>query len=197
MTAAEVVNLVSALVWPAIVVVLVLLFRHPIKDLLGRLKSVEAPGFKGAFNAPAEAALGKAGSIAVPKVHDQATQALINQTASQPWWAVHQAWRSVRWAAEKVSPDLRGSDVTTIDRVRRLKDEGLVDDEVLQLTLTLRGLFYDMRAEPEALTSTAAADFVEAASTLAQILREIPAAIPSNSDMAQHTWPSIGPVSAD
>jgi len=39
MAAADVINLVSALVWPAIVVPLVLLFRDPIKNLLGRLKS--------------------------------------------------------------------------------------------------------------------------------------------------------------
>ncbi len=189
MTAAEVTDLVSALVWPAIIAVLVLLFRNPIRELLARLRSVETPGFKGAFNEPAEKALGKAESIAVPKAHDQATQALINQTASQPWWAVHQAWRSVRWAAEKASPEPTGPDVTTVDRVYRLKDEDRVDDEVVQLAMTLRGLFYDMRREPETLTPTAAADFVEAASTLAQALRAIP------SDSAQHAWPRYGPDS--
>jgi len=172
MTAADVISLVSALVWPAIVVLFVLLFRDPIKNLLGRLKSFETPGFKGAFNEPAEEALGKAEAIAVPRAHDQATQALINQTASQPWWAVHQVWRSVRWAAERATPDLKGPDVTTADRVHRLQEKGLVDDDVVQLALTLRGLYYDMKGEPDALTSTAAADFVEAASTLAQALRE-------------------------
>jgi hypothetical protein len=196
MTAADMINLVSALVWPAIVVLLVLLFREPIKNLLGRLKSFETPGFKGAFNDPAEEALGKAESIAVPKAHDQATQALINQTASQPWWAVHQAWRSVRWAAERATPDLKGPDVTTADRVHRLHDEGLADDEVVQLTLTLRGLYYDMKREPEALTSTAAADFVEAASTLAQALRETSTGTPPNTapvDGTQHSWPAVEP----
>jgi hypothetical protein len=179
MTAADVINLVSALVWPAIVVLLVLIFRDPIKSLLGRLKSFETPRFKGTFNEPAEEALGKAEAIAVPRAHDQATQALINQTASQPWWAVHQAWRSVRWAAERATPCLKGTDLTTADRVHRLLDDGVIDDGVVQLTLTLRGLYYEMKAEPEALTSTAAADFVEAASTLAQALREASADNPS------------------
>jgi hypothetical protein len=51
LTAADVINLVSALVWPVVVLLLVLIFRNPLKNLLGRLKSFETPGFKGAFNA--------------------------------------------------------------------------------------------------------------------------------------------------
>jgi hypothetical protein len=199
MTAADVINLVSALVWPVIVVLLVLVFRDPIKSLLGRLKSFETPGFKGAFNEPAEEALGKAEAIAVPRAHDQATQALINQTASQPWWAVHQAWRSARWAAERATPDLKGPSITTADRVHRLREEGLVDDQVVQLTLTLRGLYYDMKGEPDALTSTAAADFVEAASTLAQALRETSSgtsASPASGDGAKPSWPAVEPPGA-
>ena len=196
MTAADVINLISALVWPAIVVLLVVLFRDPIKSLLGRLKSFETPGFKGAFNEPAEEALSKAEAIAVPRAYDQATRTLINQTASQPWWAVHQAWRSVRWAAERGTPGLRGSDITTAQRVQRLHDEGLVDDDVVQLTLILRGLYYDMQGDPEALTPTAAADFVEAASTLAQALRTASTGTPPNPappDDAQHSWSVVQP----
>jgi hypothetical protein len=152
--------------------------RDPLKSLLGRLKSFETPGFKGAFNEPAEKALGKAEAIAAPSAHDQMTQALINQTASQPWWAVHQSWRSVRWAAEKATPGLNGADFTTEDRVRRLLDDGVIDDDLAQLALTLRGLYYDMIKDPDALTPTAAADFVEATLTLARALQEAPAARP-------------------
>lgn len=54
MTAADVIKLVSSLIWPAIVVVLALLFREPITGLLKRLKSIETAGFNGAFNEPAE-----------------------------------------------------------------------------------------------------------------------------------------------
>jgi hypothetical protein len=192
----DVINLVSVLVWPAIVVLLVFLFRDPIKNLLERMKSFEAPGFKGAFNESAERALGEAEAIAFPAAHDQATQALISQTASQPWWAVHQAWRSVRWAAERASPSSQGPGATTMDAVQRLHDKGLVDDSVVQLTLTLRGLYYEMKAEPEVLTSTAAADFVEAASTLARVLRAVspgaePGAVPT--DGALPAWPAVQP----
>jgi hypothetical protein len=200
MTAADVISLVSALVWPAIVVLLVVLFRDPIKSLLGRLKSFETPGFKGAFNEPAEEALSKADAIAVPRAHDQATQALINQTASQPWWAVHQAWRSVRWAAERGTPELKGPGVTTAERVQRLRDEGLIDDGVVQLTLNLRGLYYDMRADPGALTPTAAADFVEAASTLAGALRAASTGTwPSSPspDGEERPWPAVEPSASE
>jgi hypothetical protein len=196
MRATDVINLVSVLVWPAIVVLLVFLFRDPIKNLLERLKSFEAPGFKGAFNESAEQALGEAEAIAFPAAHDQATQALINQTASQPWWAVHQAWRSVRWAAERASPGSKEPGTTTMDAVQRLHDQGLADDNVVQLTLTLRGLYYEMKAEPEALTSTAAADFVEAASTLARVLRAASTrAEPADAatDGAQPAWPAVQP----
>lgn len=196
MTAADVINLVSALIWPAIVVLLVLLFRDPIKSLLGRLKSIEAPGFKGAFNEPAEEALSKAEAIAAPRAHDQATQALINQTASQPWWAVHQAWRSVRWAAERGTPEVKGPSVTTAERVQHLRDKELVSDDIVQLTLTLRGLYYDMKGDPGALTPTAASDFVEAASTLAHALRIASTSAPPtppSTDSTPHSWPAVQP----
>jgi hypothetical protein len=201
MTATDVINLVSVLVWPAIVVLLVFLFRDPIKNLLERMKSFEAPGFKGAFNEQAEQALGEAEAIAFPAAHDQATQALINQTASQPWWAVHQAWRSVRWAAERALAGSKGSGTTTIDAVQRLHDQGRVDDSVVQLTLTLRGLYYDMKADPQTLTSTAAADFVEAAATLARVLRAAstrgePGATPTGAtptDGDLPAWPAVHP----
>jgi len=172
MTAADMIKLVSSLIWPAIVVLLALLFREPIIGLLRRLKTIEAGGFRGAFNEPAEVALVKADAIA-PSAYDPATQALIDQTASHPWWAVHQMWRSVRWTARLLTKDLEGS-FNTEERVRHLANQGLVGEDVFQLTMTLRGLYYDMKAEPQLLTSTAAADFVEAASKLAQALLEVP-----------------------
>lgn len=185
------IKLVSALIWPVIVVVLALLFREPITGLLKRLKSIEAPGFKGAFNEPAEQALDKADAIA-PQAFDPATQALIDQTASHPWWAVHQSWRSVRWAAVQATPDLEG-EPTTPDRVQHLVKQGRAGEDLLQLTVTLRGLYYDMKAEPQLLTSTAAADFVEATSRLAQAIRVI---ADSTSDDAEPGY-IYGPPASD
>jgi hypothetical protein len=168
--AADVIRLVSSLIWPAIVVVLALLFREPITSLLRRLKSIETAGFKGAFNEPAEQALDKADAIDAPSANDPATQALIDQTASHPWWAVHQAWRAVRWAAVQATGELPAS-ANTEERVQLLIDQGSAEQDLLQLTRTLRGLYYDMKAEPQLLTGTAAADYVEAASKLAEALR--------------------------
>jgi hypothetical protein len=91
--------------------------------------------------------------------------------AAQPWWAVNQAWRLVRWAAREASGGTTGDTETTPDRVGRLLKEGLVSDDIFQLTLMLRGLYYDMRQEPELVTSTAASDFVEAAGKLFESLR--------------------------
>jgi hypothetical protein len=168
-SAADVIKLVSSLIWPAIVIVLALVFREPITSLLRRLKSIEAAGFKGAFNEPAEQALDKADAIGAPATYDSATQALIDQTASHPWWAVHQAWRAVRWAAAQATEELPAS-ANTEERVQLLVNRGYASEDLLQLTRTLRGLYYDMKADPQLLTSTAAADYVEAASKLARTL---------------------------
>jgi hypothetical protein len=101
---------------------------------------------------------------------DPATRALIAQTASQPWWAVNQAWKMVRESARRAV----GTDPTrfadTPERVRFLQAEGRVTDDVRRLTETLRGLYDDMKEQPELLTPAAAADFVEAAAKLAQTL---------------------------
>jgi hypothetical protein len=109
MTSAEVVSLVTALIWPVVVLILAIFYQGAIKDLLKRLKSAQVPGFKGAFDKSAEKVLDKAdvalreSNVVDKTVRDPATQLLINQTASQPSWAVHQAWRNIRDAALKAT----------------------------------------------------------------------------------------------
>lgn len=168
MKVTDVINL-AVLVWPAIVVLLVFLFRDPIKNLLERLKS---QGLKAHSTSWRSKPLARRRPSPFRRLTTRPLRlSLTKQRASHGGPAVHQAWRSVRWAAERALPGSKRSGATTMDAVQRLHDQGLVDDNVVQLTLTLRGLYYEMKAEPEALTSTAAADFVEAASTLARVLR--------------------------
>jgi hypothetical protein len=165
------IKLVTALSWPVAVLVLALFFQGSIKDLLKRLKTVEGPGFKGAFSEQAEKALSTADHIEVEvPVRDPATLALIHQTASHPWWAVHQAWRLVREAARDATGGRYGDGIGTPDRVRALRDEGRVPEEVYQLTRTLHGLYLDIRSSPGQLTPDAASDYVEAAAKLGQAL---------------------------
>lgn len=47
MTSTEVVSLVTALIWPAIVLTLAIFYQGAIKDLLKRLKSAQVAGFTG------------------------------------------------------------------------------------------------------------------------------------------------------
>jgi hypothetical protein len=100
MTSGEVVQLVTALIWPVVVVLLAFAYRKPLGRLLNRLSSLEAAGVKGEFNAPAEKVLDEAelvtGKGDTPDATgDTTTLKLINLTATQPWWSVHQAWRLV------------------------------------------------------------------------------------------------------
>jgi hypothetical protein len=80
-----------------------------------------------------------------------------------------------------------------------LRRQGVIDDDLAQLALILRGLYYDMKKDPDALTPTAAADFVEATVTLAQALQKVPADGRSVNKQAPHSMPAIerqksGPV---
>jgi hypothetical protein len=104
---------------------------------------------------------------------DAATEALINQTATQPWWAAHQAWRLVRWAAKEATGARAGDFDNTAERVKYLLSEGLITEDVYKVTLALRGLYGEMRAKPQQLDPAAASDFVEAAAKLVHTLRQI------------------------
>ena len=106
---------------------------------------------------------------------DPETLALIDQTATQPWWAVHQAWRLCRWASEAAAGSQASSYYRTPDRVAYLEREGLVSKDVTKLSVRLRSLYNDIKAEPELLTRDAASDFVEAAAQLVQALQSVPA----------------------
>jgi hypothetical protein len=190
MTSTEVVSLVTALIWPAIVLTLAIFYQGAIKDLLKRLKSAQVAGFKGAFDKSAEKALDKAdtalreSNVADKTVRDPATQLLINQTASQPSWAVHQAWRNIRDAALKATGAKGAELASTPERVDYLLNEGLVSQDVYELALTMRGLYDEVREEPGALTPTAASDFVEAAAKLVEVLRAVRVVPPDVSELA-------------
>lgn len=188
MTSSDVVKIVTAFIWPVIVVLIAILYHEPLTGLLRRLKSFEAAGFKGAFSEQAEKALDKAdaamgqNNAADDVSHDAATEALINQTATQPWWAAHQAWRLVRWAAKEAAGDQAGGFDNTAQRVQYLLGKGLITEDVYQVTLALRGLYGEMRAKPQQLDPAAASDFVEAAAKLVHTLRQV--SVPSADDIS-------------
>jgi hypothetical protein len=59
------VRLITTLIWPVAVLILAGVFREPLIGLLKRLRSVEGPGFRGAFAESAEQALNQAEDLKV------------------------------------------------------------------------------------------------------------------------------------
>lgn len=177
----DIVQLIGSSLWPIVVLVVSIQYRRPIGRLIDRIRDFEGLGLKGAFSLPAENAVEAADralrEIDVPDLtsQDPEIQTLIRQTATQPWWAVHQAYRIIRGAAKEASESsgLTDSFGNTSERVKALRDNGVVGEEIYRLADLLRSLYYEMKREPELLTPPAASDFVEAAAKLAQTLREV------------------------
>lgn len=177
MTASDLVRIATALVWPVTVLFLALIFKTPIADLIDRLRSFETLGLKGAFNAPAEKVRKEADTkLKQPNASpDPIANTLLNQSATQPWWAVDQAWRMVRRAArDAVGSEASGLGSGTAERVRYLRDKGRASPETYRLTNELRGLYYQMKERQTQVTPTAAVDFIETALQLARALQDAP-----------------------
>lgn len=159
---------ITTLIWPAVVVILALVFRTPIMELLGRLKNLQVAGVKTEFNVFAEVAFDSAETIQVTP--DSATAALIDQTATQPWPAVRQAWLLIQTTAREAVNGRAKDGNTTPERVRMLLSQDRTSADVYQLAKVLSGLYNEMKKSPAQIAPSAAADYVHAAAKLVAAL---------------------------
>jgi hypothetical protein len=159
---------ITVLIWPAAVIILAIIFKTPIGSLLNRLKNVEVAGVKTEFNIVAEVAVDNAEAINVTP--DSATAALVDQTASHPWAAVHQAWLLIQVTAREAVNGRPKDGNTTPERVKILLRQKRTSPDVYQLARVLTGLYWEMKKAPAQIGPAAATDYVQAAAKLVAAL---------------------------
>lgn len=95
--------------------------------------------------------------------------------STNPKKAIKEAWEAVREAAQEVARR-RGIDwTTTKDLVEHLGRENELSGAIVRAMRDLRNLRYDMdHQESQDITPTAAADYVVAAASVADVLRTLP-----------------------
>lgn len=176
--AATLISAISKLVWPAAVVILILVFRKPIVEQVGRLQAFKAGGTEFTFAQQVDDALRASAKLPTQVVDEVSTarQAHLIQLAStDAREAVHLAWRVVREAAQGAASRRHLKWSTTKDLVEHLGKEGLLDSSTVQLVLNLRSLRYDMADNPQqVVTPSVATAYVTAATSVADLLSTVP-----------------------
>lgn len=179
-------KLISSLVWPALVVAVVLLFRHQIAQRIVDLKKVKGPGFEAEFELIG--ALGDAvDRRAIPSAGAQAADEAIAKEAEvvelladeQPRAAILASWILVEKEARDAAERLGLTFGTAIPRspsvqwlLSLLAQEGVLSDEAIELAQRLHRIrnaaVHDLSFVP---TQEQATEFSEAARSLARLLR--------------------------
>jgi hypothetical protein len=95
--------------------------------------------------------------------------------STNPKKAIREAWETVREAAQEVARRRAIDWTTTKDLVERLGREKELSSTIVRLMRDLRNLRYDMdHQERQDITPTTANDYVEAAASVADVLRTLP-----------------------
>lgn len=171
---APLIGAISRLAWPVAVITLVLAFRRPIAEQVGRMRVFKAGGAEVTFAERVDDALRASAKIA-KQVADEVSAArraqLLQLASVNAREAVPQGWTVVREAAQGAARRRQLTWSTTKDFIEYMEHEGTVDSSTVRLVLDLRSLRYDMADDPQQdVTSTTATAYVTAATSVADLL---------------------------
>lgn len=174
-------SIVSALAWPATVIILVVILRKPLKGLIPLLQRMKYKDFEMEFGRKLAEAREEAGVEGETPIDAEPTpeEARINELARvSPRAAVTEAWRWVELASLEAARTLLGDKFRhktfTFHAIRKLEQDERIDRRAVLLLHDLRGLRNDAVHSPEfAISADTALEYAQMARQLVGYLKTV------------------------
>jgi len=174
-------SLVTALAWPAAVLILLLFLREPLKGLVPLLQRMKYKDFEMEFGRKLAEAREEAGvedDVPTDAEFTPEETRVIELARVSPRAAVTEAWRWVELASLEAARALLGKDFRnktfTFQAIRRLEQNERIDRGALALMRDLRGLRNDAVHSPEfAISSDVALEYARMARQLVGYLKTV------------------------
>ena len=137
---------ITHLIWPAVVVMAILIFREPLAHLLSRVRSYEGLGQKVSFGdgiAQAETSVEAAAGaeIAAQQRTGFGNDVLAQEAESNPSFVVLQSWEQLSAAlADLVGAALPGQSISPTRRIAELQKQEKVTEGFAKAAIELRDL---------------------------------------------------------
>jgi hypothetical protein len=174
----NVLRAVSALTWPVIVVIAIIVFQAPLRAAIGRISEVDVGTTKVVLQNQADNAANTTKSlIGAPEGVSDSSSAIAaarTNAAKDPSNSVLSAWSGVEDAVRKAAQAAPGvSSPSVPEVVNKLVAESSLDSALVPVAKTLESLRAVAAIKPKAISPAMATSFVSAASDLARLIGKV------------------------
>jgi len=186
--------MVTALAWPVVVLLALVVLRQPLRTLLGRLENVETPVVSASFAKADEVAADISGALAgVPAPEPESAPSnmahLMPLAATRPRDAIRAAFRQVRRALAARLPGLPSSDTELTDALSDAVLDGRLPNEVAWAVTQLRELLDQYLSSSEPVSPGQAYQFLALAEgAIHAIARSVESAAPTSGGPLPPRW---------
>ena len=158
---ADVISALASVIWPISILVLVVVFRAPIRRLIGETKRLKTAGLEVEFQEHAQEVLNELSDsgLRVEPLEPAEQRLLGGLSKTNPRLAINLAWSRVRDASSRAAAAVGISSHITVRRIERLRQKGLATDDIVDLARTLKAMESAVASKPDIDPPR---DFVEA-----------------------------------
>jgi len=148
---ADVISALASVAWPISLVVLLLIFRAPIRRLIGDTKRLKTAGVEVEFQEHAQEVLNELSDSGLQlEPLEPAEQRLLSELSkTNPRLAINLAWSRVRDTSSRAAAAIGVSSQITVRRIERLRQKGFATDDIVDLARTLKAMEVTVASKPD------------------------------------------------
>jgi hypothetical protein len=165
---ADLIDALSKIAWPLVLIIFILKFQGPLRNLLSKASRVKAAGVELEFEERTRDVLDELSDAQLPL--PPAEQTVLTELAkANPRLAINLSWARVRDASARLASAVGISSQVTVRRIERLARRGYATEEMVSLAKTLKGTQTAVVSQPDVEPPRDLAEaFVAGALSLAQ-----------------------------
>jgi len=173
----NVLQAISSLAWPAIVLTAIIMFQSPLRAAIGRVSEVDVGSTKVVLQKQADDAANTTKSVigtgvGAPDTPPIIAEAKTNATKA-PASSVLDAWTGVENATRQAAQDAPGvTSPSVADVVNAYVQSKDMDSSLVPVAKTLESLRAVAAGEPKMISAATATSFVSAADDLARLIKK-------------------------
>jgi len=148
---ADVISALASVAWPVSIVVLLIVFRAPIKRLIGDTKRLRTAGVEVEFQEHTQEVLNELSDSGLKlESLEPAEQRLLGELSkTNPRLAINLAWSRVRDTSSRAAAAVGISSQVTVRRIERLRQKGFATDDIVDLARTLKAMESAVTSKPD------------------------------------------------
>ena len=148
---ADVISALASVAWPISIVVLLIVFRAPIRRLIGDAKRLKTAGVEVEFQEHTREVLDELSDSGLRlEPLEPAEQRLLGELSkTNSRLAINLAWSRVRDTSSRAAAAVGVSSQITVRRIERLRQKGLATDDIVNLAQTLKAMESAVASQPD------------------------------------------------